>query len=199
MRSGHSPTSGGVPCWRRSTGSAIKRCARSASRTASLGDDEPITQDETAERDLTYLGMAGIIDPARPEARAAIALAVTAGIRTLMITGDHPRTAARIAADLGIAGVDRPVLTGRVIASGGRPGRGGAPHVGRLDEVENGGDDVLHGRQGADRRGGGPIVELVGHRGRDDGGCIGRVITRQLHAVPTGRRPHPLAAGSAAR
>jgi magnesium-transporting ATPase (P-type) len=82
----------------------------------SLRDDEPITQDETAERDLTYLGMAGIIDPARPEARAAIALAVTAGIRTLMITGDHPRTAARIAADLGIPGADRPVLTGRAIA-----------------------------------------------------------------------------------
>jgi magnesium-transporting ATPase (P-type) len=64
------------------------------------------------ERELVYLGMVGIIDPPRPEARAAIAEAQAAGVRVLMITGDHPRTAARIARDLGIAEHDCRVLTG---------------------------------------------------------------------------------------
>ena len=51
--------------------------------------------------------MVGIIDPPRPEARAAIAEAAGAGIRVIMITGDHPRTAARIAGDLGIVDARR--------------------------------------------------------------------------------------------
>ena len=46
--------------------------------------------------------MVGIIDPPRAEARTAIAEARAAGVRIIMITGDHPRTAARIAGDLGI-------------------------------------------------------------------------------------------------
>jgi P-type Ca2+ transporter type 2C len=58
---------------------------------------------EGLERELVYLGVVGIIDPPRPEARVAIAEAGGAGVRTVMITGDHPRTAARIATDLGIA------------------------------------------------------------------------------------------------
>jgi P-type Ca2+ transporter type 2C len=59
--------------------------------------------DESLEQDLVYAGMVGIIDPARPEAADAIAEAHRAGVRVVMITGDHPRTAARIARDLGIA------------------------------------------------------------------------------------------------
>jgi magnesium-transporting ATPase (P-type) len=59
--------------------------------------------DESLERDLVYLGMVGIIDPPRQEAAVAIAEAHRAGVRVVMITGDHPRTAARIARDLGIA------------------------------------------------------------------------------------------------
>ena len=66
--------------------------------------------DESVERDLTYLGLVGIIDPPRPEARAAIAEAGDAGVRTIMITGDHPATAGRIADDLGLGGAR--VLTG---------------------------------------------------------------------------------------
>ncbi|HET9457177.1 MAG TPA: cation-translocating P-type ATPase [Candidatus Limnocylindrales bacterium] len=58
--------------------------------------------DESVERELVFAGIVGMIDPARPEARAAIEEARGAGIRIMMITGDHPRTAARIAADLGI-------------------------------------------------------------------------------------------------
>ena len=64
------------------------------------------------EHGLEYLGTAGIIDPPRTEVAPAIALAQRAGIRVVMITGDHPRTALRIAADLGLAAPNAPVLTG---------------------------------------------------------------------------------------
>ena len=67
---------------------------------------------ETLERDLIFVGTAGIIDPPREEAAVAIEEAHRAGIRIIMITGDHPRTAARIAADLGIVEEGAPVLTG---------------------------------------------------------------------------------------
>jgi Ca2+-transporting ATPase len=55
------------------------------------------------EHDLVFLGLVGMIDPPRDEARQAIARARQAGIRTVMITGDHPRTAAVIAGELGIS------------------------------------------------------------------------------------------------
>ena len=54
--------------------------------------------------DLTLLAMVGIVDPPRPEARAAIAECHDAGIRVRMITGDHATTAAAIAGELGIEG-----------------------------------------------------------------------------------------------
>ena len=73
--------------------------------------------DESLERELIHLGLVGIIDPPRPEARAAIAEARRAGVRVVMITGDHPRTAARIAGDLGIAAPGSRVLTGAEIES----------------------------------------------------------------------------------
>lgn len=57
---------------------------------------------EEHEADLVYLGVVGIIDPPRPEVTAAVAEAHRAGIRVMMITGDHPVTATRIATDLGI-------------------------------------------------------------------------------------------------
>jgi Ca2+-transporting ATPase len=55
-----------------------------------------------AERGMTILGLIGMLDPPRPEARAAIASAFAAGIRPVMITGDHPVTARAIAAELGL-------------------------------------------------------------------------------------------------
>lgn len=64
------------------------------------------------EHDLVWLGAVGIIDPPREEAGVAVARARAAGVRTVMITGDHPATAGRIAADLGIAPPGGPVLTG---------------------------------------------------------------------------------------
>jgi Ca2+-transporting ATPase len=54
------------------------------------------------ERELTFLGSIGMLDPARPEAAAAVARARGAGVRPLMITGDHPSTALAIAREVGI-------------------------------------------------------------------------------------------------
>ncbi|MGR2752693.1 cation-translocating P-type ATPase [Agromyces arachidis] len=68
--------------------------------------------DESAEQDLVYAGVVGIIDPPRPEVRPAIAEARAAGIRVVMVTGDHPATAARIAKDLGIAEADGIAVPG---------------------------------------------------------------------------------------
>ena len=59
--------------------------------------------DASVEQDLVFAGLIGMIDPPRSEARDAVARARIAGIRPLMITGDHPRTAAVIARELGIA------------------------------------------------------------------------------------------------
>jgi Ca2+-transporting ATPase len=77
-----------------------------------LPPDERLPEDESIERELVYLGLVGIIDPPRPEARKAIAEAHAAGVRVVMITGDHPLTAARIAADLGITAAGSRVVTG---------------------------------------------------------------------------------------
>ena len=77
-----------------------------------LGADEDLEAAEALEHDLVYVGTVGMIDPPRPEAAEAIREAQRAGIRVIMITGDHPRTAARIAADLGIVPAGSPALTG---------------------------------------------------------------------------------------
>jgi calcium-translocating P-type ATPase len=74
--------------------------------------DEERKHDPSLERDLIFAGTVGIIDPPRPEARAAVREAQRAGIRVIMITGDHPRTAVRIAAELGIVEPGAPVLSG---------------------------------------------------------------------------------------
>jgi P-type Ca2+ transporter type 2C len=68
---------------------------------------------EDIERDLVFLGVVGIIDPPRPEAKLAVAEARNAGVRPIMITGDHPGTAAAIAGELGITEPGAAVYTGR--------------------------------------------------------------------------------------
>jgi P-type Ca2+ transporter type 2C len=65
--------------------------------------------DESIEQNLVFAGLIGMIDPPREEAKAAVARAKAAGIRPMMITGDHPRTAAVIAAELGIVENGRAV------------------------------------------------------------------------------------------
>jgi len=67
---------------------------------------------ERLEQDLIFAGTVGIIDPPRKEVGPAIREAHRAGIRVMMITGDHPRTAIRIAADLGIVEPGASAVTG---------------------------------------------------------------------------------------
>ncbi|HSB00484.1 MAG TPA: HAD-IC family P-type ATPase, partial [Anaerolineales bacterium] len=67
---------------------------------------------ETAEYAMTFLGLAGMIDPPRPEAKAAIAVCTEAGIRPVMITGDHPMTAQAVARELGLLRNGGRVVTG---------------------------------------------------------------------------------------
>jgi Ca2+-transporting ATPase len=73
--------------------------------------DEP---DARIEQDLVFAGLIGMIDPPRAEAKGAVMRAKGAGIRSLMITGDHPATAAAIARELGIS-EDGRVLTGAAL------------------------------------------------------------------------------------
>jgi len=73
---------------------------------------EPFNYD-VVEAELLYAGLVGMIDPPREEAKQAIAECKTAGIRPVMITGDHPATAAAIAKQIGILTGKELVLTGR--------------------------------------------------------------------------------------
>ncbi|MCY4524967.1 MAG: cation-translocating P-type ATPase, partial [Anaerolineaceae bacterium] len=75
-------------------------------------DTVPETLTPEIERDLSLLALVGIVDPARPEARMAVETARGAGLRSIMITGDHALTAQAIARDLGILGPDGAALTG---------------------------------------------------------------------------------------
>jgi Ca2+-transporting ATPase len=72
---------------------------------------------ETAEDDLVLIGIVGMLDPPRPEAAQAVAMCRSAGIRPVMITGDHPLTAAVIARRVDILrGQDEIIMTGRELA-----------------------------------------------------------------------------------
>jgi magnesium-transporting ATPase (P-type) len=95
----------------RLAGEALRTIAV-AVRDVTAGEIEVDELDEQDECDLVYLGVVGIFDPPRPEAAAAIADAHAAGVRVIMITGDHPLTAARIGARLGLAGDDEIGVTG---------------------------------------------------------------------------------------
>ncbi|TCL62191.1 Ca2+-transporting ATPase [Hydrogenispora ethanolica] len=67
---------------------------------------------DNLEQELIFAGLVGMIDPPRPEARAAVAVCRKAGIRPIMITGDHRDTAAAIAKDLGILTEESGIITG---------------------------------------------------------------------------------------
>ncbi len=67
---------------------------------------------EEMEKDLIFVGLIGMIDPARPEVKPALETAIGAGIRTIMITGDYPNTARAIAESIGLLRPGHQVLTG---------------------------------------------------------------------------------------
>ncbi|MGF1784319.1 cation-transporting P-type ATPase [Photobacterium swingsii] len=86
---------------------AIKEFADQALRTLAVGfrplTDEDLERDHhELEHDITILGLYGIMDPPRPEVRDAVNSCFDAGVRTVMITGDHALTAAAVARDIGI-------------------------------------------------------------------------------------------------
>lgn len=94
-----------------------KRMANKALRVLCAAKKEhkekPVSTDPTAlENDLCYIGLSGMIDPIRPEVKAAIAECREAGIRPVMITGDHKDTAVAIAKELGIITDESQAITG---------------------------------------------------------------------------------------
>jgi Ca2+-transporting ATPase len=92
---------------------AAREMARGALRVLGLGLK---TGDESAdESGLTFVGLVGMIDPPRPEAKNSVAVFRQAGIRTVMITGDHKDTALAIARELGIAEDENQCATGAML------------------------------------------------------------------------------------
>ncbi len=87
---------------------AIASMAADALRVLAIAC-KPTDELATAERDMTFLGLAGLIDPPREEVAEAIATCDAAGIKPVMITGDHPQTGAAIARELGL------LTTGHVV------------------------------------------------------------------------------------
>jgi len=101
--------------WRSRIEAANEQLARKGMRVLGVAfrllNQIPEIPQTDLEQNLTLVGLFGMIDPPREEVRDAVAVTKSAGIRTVMITGDHPLTAAEIARQLGIAETGR-VLTG---------------------------------------------------------------------------------------
>ncbi|WP_037970274.1 cation-translocating P-type ATPase [Streptosporangium amethystogenes] len=107
-----------TPARRRDVEQAVDAHARRGLRvlavaTRSLDPAQPPpSQREDAERELTLLGLVAMHDPPRPEVAEAVAHCHTAGIRIIVVTGDHAMTAAAIARQVGIVGEHPSVITG---------------------------------------------------------------------------------------
>jgi len=89
---------------------AARSLASQALRVLAVAQKSNATR-EDAEREMTFLGLLGMIDPPRPEAKAAIHTCELAGIKPVMITGDHPLTAQAVARELALL-KDGRVVTG---------------------------------------------------------------------------------------
>lgn len=103
--------------WKARTQASHDRLAAQGMRVLAVAlrplDAAPQPQQmEALEQDLTLVGLFGLLDPPRPEVKAAVATCKAAGIRPVMITGDHPLTARHIARQIGITDNDR-FLTGQ--------------------------------------------------------------------------------------
>jgi len=104
------------------------RVLSSARRDLDAGADD--FSADAVERGLVFVGLTGMYDPPRSEARSAIEICRNAGIRVVMITGDHPQTAAAIARELGIASGDVAVTGANLDAMADDVLRARAPGVG---------------------------------------------------------------------
>jgi Ca2+-transporting ATPase len=89
-------------------GKALRVLGSACRKHAAIPDLAP----EALEREMTFIGLAGMIDPVRPEVKAAIEECRQAGIRPIMITGDHKDTAIAIARELGILSDESQAITG---------------------------------------------------------------------------------------
>ena len=89
---------------------AASEMAKGALRVLALAIKED--DDSASEENLTFVGLVGMIDPPRPEAKASVKTLKSAGIKTIMITGDHKDTALAIAKELGIADDENQCITG---------------------------------------------------------------------------------------
>ncbi|MEP6835572.1 MAG: cation-translocating P-type ATPase, partial [Gemmatimonas sp.] len=87
------------------------RVLASARRDLDAGDGSALSAD-AVERDLIFVGLTGMYDPPRAEAKVAIARCRAAGIRVVVITGDHPETATAIARELDVASEVNDAVTG---------------------------------------------------------------------------------------
>lgn len=97
---------------RRKIKNALEEMSSQALRVLALAMKEEGSSDLLDERNLVFLGLAGMKDPIRPEAKAAVEKFRSASVRTIMITGDHADTASAIAKELGIARKPGQCLTG---------------------------------------------------------------------------------------
>jgi Ca2+-transporting ATPase len=96
---------------------ANDRLTRSALRVLGVAyrlidPSKPAPQKDHLENDLVFVGLIGMIDPARVEVKPALEKAATAGIRTIMITGDYSNTARAIGESIGLLGEGRKVISG---------------------------------------------------------------------------------------
>jgi Ca2+-transporting ATPase len=98
--------------------SQINEMAGRALRVLAAAYREPLSEalqnggPEEVEREMIFVGLAGMYDPPRPEAKKAVSLCKSAGIRVVMITGDHPQTALAVARELGIGEEGGQALSG---------------------------------------------------------------------------------------
>ncbi|WP_025951038.1 cation-translocating P-type ATPase [Geobacillus thermocatenulatus] len=110
-----------TPAWKEAIEKAIRQMASSALRTIAvayrpLAETERIKSEKEAETKLRFLGVAGMIDPPRPEVKQAVARCKEAGMKTVMITGDHVLTATAIAKQLGVLPPGGKVMDGATLS-----------------------------------------------------------------------------------
>ncbi|MEW5321051.1 cation-translocating P-type ATPase [Geobacillus thermoleovorans] len=110
-----------TPAWKDAIEKAIRQMASSALRTIAvayrpLAETERIESEKDAETKLRFLGVAGMIDPPRPEVKQAVARCKEAGMKTVMITGDHVLTATAIAKQLGVLPPGGKVMDGATLS-----------------------------------------------------------------------------------
>ena len=102
-----------TPAWRERIQTANNQLAEKGMRVLGVAyrgwESQTLGDEAATERDLVFIGIVGMIDPARAEVKSAVETTRSAGIRPIMITGDHPLTALHIARQLGIAQNERVI------------------------------------------------------------------------------------------